>query len=244
MGGGERIELKGVPTLAALAALPRRFELLEKTIASLRPQVDRINVFINGYQGDLPGFLRAADEILCAAKNEGAERKFWWADKHEGLYFSCDDDITYPDNYVAYMVSELEQHPGHLVTAHGRVFLGRPGSVNEVAPGSVGIYHRRVDYGRPVNHGGTGVMCWDARAVKVPAASWPLENMADMQLACWAQDHRVPMWLVKHEAHWLKSDAIHDPKSLWKQSCLESHRSRSELLREQANRAPWRLNEC
>jgi hypothetical protein len=242
MGGGERASVLSASRLAVLATIPRRSALLEKTLASLRPQVDKLHVFLNGYALDqVPACVRElADQFAFAAENEGAERKFYWADKHEGVYLSCDDDITYPDNYVETMVGELSEHPDHLVTAHGRTFLGKPSSVHEVAPGSIGIYHRRVDNGHAVNHGGTGVMCWDTRSVRMPT-EWPLQNIADMQVAVWAQLERVPMWLIGHQANWLKSDTLHDPNSIWHASRVDGHRRRSDLLRQHGERTPWRM---
>lgn len=238
MGGGERA---GGLTLAALATIPRRVELLEQTLASLRPQVDRLHVYLNGYDLDkVPACVHEyADAFAFSATNEGAERKFWWADKHDGIYLSCDDDIVYPDNYVATMTAALAEHGG-IVTAHGRTYLGRPETVHNVVPGSIGIYHRRIDNGHPVNHGGTGVMCWDTREVSMPTA-WPLKNIADMQVAVWAQLEGVPMWLIAHQANWLKSGALHDPESIWHASRVDGHRRRSELLRQHGERTPWRM---
>ena len=238
MGGAERA---GGLTLAALATIPRRVHLLERALASLRPQVDRLHVYLNGYYLDqLPAcVLEYADAFGFSGQNEGAERKFWWADKHEGIYLSCDDDIVYPDNYVATMKAALAEHGG-IITAHGRTFLGRPATVHNVEPGSIGIYHRRIDNGHPVNHGGTGVMCWDTREVAMPT-EWALQNTADMQVAIWAQNESVPMWLIAHQANWLTSGALHDPESIWHASRVDGHRRRSDLLREHGERTPWRM---
>jgi hypothetical protein len=241
LDGRERAgeSLTRAPTLAALASIPTRAEILEGTLRSLRPQVDRIAVYLNGYP-EVPAIVHElADEHVLCPENGGAERKFWWADKHDGIYLSCDDDITYPPDYVERMCAELEEHGG-IVSAHGRVYLGKPYDVERVEPGSVGVYHRRVDYGRPVNHCGTGVAAWDARTVHVPT-EWPLRNMADMQLAMWAQGARVPMWLIAHQANWLKSPTIHDTQSLWHQSRIQGHRKRSEVLRAFGERVGWRM---
>src|SRR5688572_14680231 len=176
-----------MPVLAALAAQPRRAKLLPAVLASLRPQVDRLHVYLNGWDS-VPACVRdLADAYVLARENEGAERKLHWADEWRGVYCSTDDDIIYPSNYVATVTEEIERLQGRaIVTAHGRVYLGRPRGVHNVAPASVGHYDRNVRPGRFINHGGTGVMSWDASRVRVPS-TFPLKNIADMQVAVWAQ---------------------------------------------------------
>lgn len=228
-------------TLAALASIPTRAHLLSDTLASLRPQVDRIAVYLNGYEIVPPCVPELADEWIQCSENEGAERKFFWAPEHRGIYLSCDDDIIYPPDYAATMLEALTEHGG-IVTAHGRVFLGRPVDVHDVRPGSVGIFHRRIDYGRHVNHGGTGVMAWNAQAVSM-RREWALKNMSDMQVAVWAQCANVPMWLIKHEANWLRSPTTEDPQGLFRLSQAQSHRRRNKLLREHGDTRGWRMCE-
>lgn len=229
------------PTLAALAALPRRAALLPQVLQSLRPQVQRLCVYLNGYR-EVPACVRElADEHVLDHENAGAERKLMWADRHSGLYLSCDDDIVYPPDYVAVMTAAIAEHgPRVLVTGHGRIYLGTPRTVHQVLAGSVGLFHRRIDCGRAVNHGGTGVMAWDARAVRVPT-SWAYRNILDMQLAIWAQRERVPMWLVPHQANWFKPLALTDPEALFAQSQNQSHGRRNQLLTAQSESNGWHL---
>ena len=47
---------------AGVATMPQRRDALEKAIASLRPQVDRIFVFLNDYES-VPEFLTADPKI-------------------------------------------------------------------------------------------------------------------------------------------------------------------------------------
>lgn len=230
--------------LAALAAQCRRAHLLPQVLASLRPQVDRLCVYLNGWTGVPRAVLDFADDYVVDAENTGAERKFHWADKWQGIYCSTDDDIVYPFDYVAKMTAELARVGGRaIVTAHGRTYLDQPRTVHQVAPASVGQYDRQVKPGRQVNHGGTGVMVWDAAQVQLPAA-WPESNIADMQVAIWAQLNEVPMFLIAHEAHWFKPLAKMDPDGLFRASQLESHRRRSEMLCAHGKRQPWRLIEA
>lgn len=227
--------------LASLASQPRRESMLEVALRTLRPQVDVLSVYLNGYRAVPSCVLELADRHEFAADNEGAERKFWWADREpRGLHFSCDDDIVYPPDYVAVMKAELEAHAGALVTAHGRAYRGAPVSIHSIDPASLGLFHHEVKRGRAINCPGTGVMAWDAHRVALPAA-WSGRNMADVQVAIWAQRNRVPIWLVPHAAGWLKSPALHDPRGLFAQSRHEGHASRTALIRSYGQEHGWRL---
>lgn len=225
--------------LAALASIPRRSHILPSVLASLRPQVDRLCVYLNGYAAAPSCVSDLADEFVLAPENEGAERKLHWADRCDGVYLSCDDDFVYTPDYAATMVEAVERwHGKAIVTAHGRVYTGKPGHVHDLSSKSIGTVFTRVKEGRWVNHGGTGVMAWDARTVHVPT-EWAHMNMADLQLAVWAQHARVPMWLIPHKSSWLGSLAESDPNGLWRTSKREGHRRRSALLVQHGNEKPW-----
>lgn len=219
-------------TLAALASIPERAHFLPRVLASLRPQVERLHVYLNGWT-DAPECVRdLADEYILDPANTGAERKLHWSssNQHQGIYLSCDDDFCYLDGYVAAMCAAVEQWQGRaIVTGHGRVYRAGATHFHHVVPQSVGLFYKRVSGGWWVNYGGTGVMAWDTRTVHVPS-SWPQRNILDAQLAVWAQRERVPMWLVPHEGGWIKPLALIDPNGIFRTSCRESHARRSALI--------------
>jgi len=201
--------------------------------------VDLLHVYLNGYD-DVPGAVRElADAWVLDSENAGAERKFWWASKHEGIYCSCDDDIVYPPDYVTRLTQELRARAGRgLVTGHGRIYRERAREAHDVQSASIGRFHRRVDNGRLVNHGGTGVMAWDAQATHVPT-QWPERNLADMQVAVWAQQNRIPIWLMAHPANWYRPLALIDPHGIFRSSQAEGHRRRNAMIARQTKAGGW-----
>lgn len=230
-------------TLASVASVPAREHLLVQALKSLRPQVDRLHVYLNGYEAVPPFVLDLADDYVLSAENQGAERKFHWAQSCPGVYLTCDDDFVYTESYVATMVGAVLRWGGRaIVTAHGRAYVPQARNVFDVVPGSLGIIHKRVSCGRWVNHGGTGVMAWDASKIAVPT-TFPERNIADMQLAVWAQLNQVPIWLIPHEAHWLKSLASLDPNGIFRSSQAEGHERRNRLIRKHATEHGWKLYE-
>jgi len=220
-----------VRVIAALATIPSRERFLPQVLASLRPQVDDLCVWLNGYDRIPQSIHDYGAKFAASQSNQGAERKFFRADASEGLYLSCDDDLIYPSDYVETMCRHVAEWGGKAIcTAHGRVYEGTPRDVHDVAPGSIGTYLMDVPKGRLINHGGTGVMAWDLAHVRMPD-DWPLENIADMQVAIWAQKNEVPMYLVPHSGKWVGSLAPTDPDGLFKRSQREHHVRRNQLLR-------------
>lgn len=226
--------------LAALATIPTREAFLPLVLRSLRQQVDRLCVYLNGHESVPASVLELADEHVLDSTNVGAERKFWWAEKHDGVYLSCDDDIVYPADYAAAMAAAVDERGGgEIVTAHGRCYVGRPSAVHEVT-GPIGFFHKRVDCGRRINHGGTGVMAWDASRIRMPT-EWTERNMADLQVAVWAQRAGIPLWLVPHQAHWLQPLALTDPNGIYKTAQAERFQRRNALLAAHGREHGWKL---
>lgn len=221
-------------SLAALATIPERASLLPRVLPAIREQVDVLCVYLNGHDR-VPSIVRdLADVVEHSQVNVGAERKLHWAAEHDGLYLSCDDDLLYPADYVHRMRACVEAWGGAVIcTAHGRSYDGSPGTVHDVHPGSIGTFMQTVTDGYLINHGGTGVMAWDASRVKVPGGvdAWPARNMADMQMAIWAQRNAVPMYLVPHGATWIRNLCGNDPQSIWRTSQREQHAARNRMLK-------------
>jgi hypothetical protein len=232
-----------VTTLAVLATIPRREHLLPRVLGSIRPQVDRLCVYLNGYR-EVPDCLRgASDEFILDPVNGGAERKLHWALSCDGVYLSVDDDIVYPADYAHTMLAAVERWDGRaIVSAHGRVYTPRARKVSDVEPGSIGIFNARCRE-QWVNHAGTGCMAWDTRKVRVPA-QWPESNIADMQLAIWAQLNRVPIWRVAHDHRWLRGLAAVDPYGLFGRSQRDGHMRRNDMLSKHSREHGWRLYQC
>jgi hypothetical protein len=231
--------------LAALASVPHRAHLLPKVLQSLRPQVDKLCIYLNGYTKVPKCVLDFTDAYILDPVLGGAERKlFNWSSSHggirgfSGIRLSCDDDLCVCPGYAATMCAAVAHWHGRaIITAHGRTYQGKPRDWHAIVPGSLGIIHNQVQTGAWVNHGGSGVMAWDTRQIRIPD-KWPQRNLVDMQIAVWAQQNQIPIWLIPHKAKWLESLAYLDPKGIFKSSQVEGHRRRTELVRS----LTWKLH--
>ena len=98
------------PVTASLASIPGRAHMLPATIASLLPQVDRINVMLNEYD-HVPDCLNHPKIVVERSQNVGnfySDAMFWWVDEVKGYHFFCADDLVYHPDYVASMIPWIE----------------------------------------------------------------------------------------------------------------------------------------
>lgn len=109
--------------IATFPAESRKRSLL-KTLDSLTDQVDLIRVYFNGYD-EAPEWVRGRYTNLLAitGPNDYTDNaKFIglsMLDEGNEFYFTCDDDIVYPKDYVAKTVQAIAKH-NSIVTYHGR----------------------------------------------------------------------------------------------------------------------------
>ena len=83
--------------IANIATIPEREQLLEKTVNSLKNQVDIIFICLNGH-AKIPNFLIGSKNIIIQLSDnkKGDAGKFWLyctANLQIADWFFCDDDI-------------------------------------------------------------------------------------------------------------------------------------------------------
>ncbi|HMA26077.1 MAG: hypothetical protein ACM33U_09125 [Solirubrobacterales bacterium] len=224
---------------ADLASVPERRESLERTVRSLLPQVDRVGVYLNGYE-DVPDCL-ADPRVDVARSQEHGDRgdtgKFWWSGSAE-LQLCCDDDLEYPPDYVERLVEGLRRHAGAACSFHGHLLRPPFNSISRAR-----TYHclRRVDGDHQVHVAGTGVIGFCHDAISISPADFEHPNMADIWFACAAQRQRVRLFALAHEAGWLKHTA-HE-RTIWSESKARTGSAMDTLERKAyvVRSTRWRL---
>lgn len=199
---------------AVMASVSTRHKQREETIKSLAPQVTSVS----WYRGDV----------------EGDKMKFNDVDRVEGYYFSCDDDLIYPPDYVQKMIAKLQEYGNRvIVTAMGRIIHHTPmikyyrseyitkysclGEVTEDTwvhiPGSgVMVFH--TDYFKP-EYFGNGFM-------------------ADIWVAMEAQRKQVPILCMAHPALWIQQQQTDD-------GIYEKYRDNDSEQVNAVNSVDWKL---
>src|SRR5690606_6763137 len=162
--------------------------------ASVMPQLDRLAVYLNEYD-EVPAFLDDVRVSVYRSQDHGdrgdAGKFFAAATLSEGVYFALDDDIVYPPNYCAHMLTRLRTLEGRAVLGvHGVVYARRPTS----------FFDRRViqspeasDRLRLVSLVGTGTACFDVQTVPVTPDVFETGSMADLWFGGHVKARGVPM---------------------------------------------------
>lgn len=203
---------------ASLTTIPERTEALKDVIASLLPQVDKLNVFLHGYR-ELPEFLQN-DKIEVAFDVEWGDKgdldKFSWCDEVNGYHLICDDDLIYPVDYVQKIVQKIDEYKC-IVSFHGAVPFNPPIASyyqdRYVYP-CLGTVHADID----VPIGGTGVMGYHTNYTPLDKFEYKelMANMADAHIGIWAGANNVKIMVLAHDEGWIKhSDKVNLDQTIY-----------------------------
>lgn len=186
--------------IAGIATIPSRFESLLETVNSLHDQVDHIHIYLNQYK-DVPIELKR-DKITTHLGQDLTDLgKFYGLRKAKGYYFSCDDDLIYPPDYIEYLKSKIDKY-NCIVSCHGRRFVG---DINSYYRNGVKFHClHEVKKDEKIHVGGTGVMGFKT-SIGFDIGQIPkmYPCMADVHMGVWANG-KVPIMVVAHEKGWLK----------------------------------------
>lgn len=211
--------------IVGIASIPNRVEGLKDAIKCLSPQVDHIYVWLNGYK-EIPNVVETNVTFHLSKENIGAIGKFLvkkYITEKNYNYFSCDDDILYPPNYIQTNLDQFE--PNTIQSSHGGFYLKFP----------IESYYKEADFGRNIpltfpqnishkcvaNITGTGVMMMDSTILnRIPFEKFMENyNSVDVLVSCWAQENNTKCYVINHPGNWLKeNNKINQNNSIFKTS--------------------------
>lgn len=193
-----------------IATIPERESILKKTINSILFQCDLVNVFLNGYE-NVPDFLLNNIKIVIWKSQDYTDKgdagKFFNIEKTNGYFFTIDDDLAYPENYVETLVYKVNRYRKEcIITCHGRVLVD--GDIDSYYSESnmVDQCHCLQDQemDKSMHVGGTGVMCIHSSTLKVKFEDFLVPNMADIWIFKLSQEQKVGIIGISHNSSWFK----------------------------------------
>lgn len=206
---------------ASMAAMPEREQLLEKTVASLLPQIDKLNIYLNEWD-NVPDFLN--HEKINAIRSQdakgdlGAAGKFFWSREVRGIHLTVDDDIIYPPDYVHQMVECIEKYKGYAISFHGSKMLEE----KKFRRREVHHFHRQIDNDIDVDFIGTGVAGYDSDIVTIVPDDFLSNNWADGWFAIAARKRRIPLKVMAHEGSWIEAQKV-TGRNIWAENRKEKN---------------------
>lgn len=190
---------------ASLATIKHREHGLQRVVEALLPQVEGLGVYLNGYDR-VPRFLdRGAIDVATSQTtgDRGDAGKFFWAGSNTGYHLVCDDDIAYPDDYVARMVEGVERYERRAVVGfHGSVLQDKITDYHL----SRSIMHLSSGLAAdtPVHVLGTAVSGYHTSAIRVSPQDFAVANMADVWFGLLGQRQQVPFMCLRRDPGWLR----------------------------------------
>ena len=229
------------PIVAGMASIPERSAALRQATASIINQVDHLYVYLNNYQ-EVPTYLQSPKITVYRSQDYGDiadNGKFFGLQNHtNGIYFTLDDDIVYPKDYVRTLVNALRQvNFAGVVGVHGVYYTKAPYSFLDRRL----VHYARGNYEvRPVSLLGTGTAAFPIRLLNLSLDVFKTQRMADVWLAKHAKDRRIPMFAVARPEGWLGDADLQDPDSSIWFATKANHAHTTEVIVE--NR-PWGLDD-
>lgn len=211
-----------------IATRPGRELPLKRCIKSLHGQADEIRVYFNEFQpydwvADFPKVKAFTGPDL------GAAAKFFsWNPKVEEWYFTCDDDLIYPPDYVKTTVEAYHKYGG-IITYHGRQLQGR--GLKYYGGHKTFMCLGDVPHDVSVHVGGTGVSMFLSTEFERPVGDLKYKLMDDIYTGLMAAQQDVPITLIAHKAGWLQMSPEGQEDGIWQQ-----HRLNCEAQTELANK--------
>jgi len=204
--------------VACFASIPDRVKQLKLAVASVYHQVDRIYVYCNGLSEPPPSLRSPKIEITLSRESgwKGSEAKFWWSAgakfrQHSltdvDAYFTCDDDILYPHDYVKKMLEALERHPGCAVGVHGVRVKDQIVDYYK-ALDLTASFQQKLAADRQVHILGTGTMVYRPKDFELSFEKFYVPNMADLWFAIQARENGRELWCVERPKLWLRQQAV------------------------------------
>jgi hypothetical protein len=213
-----------------IASIPDRLDVLTDTIESLYNQADEINLYLNNYK-DNPFKGDKKINVVLGDNSKGDAGKIFFVDKVSGFYFTCDDDLIYPDNYVSNTLQNY--YLKDIVTYHGRTILAK----NEIKsyynePARKYRCLGTVEDDVEVQIGGSGVAMFHTNNLKINFNQINEKNMFDLVLSNFAKRQKKKITCLKHKEGWIR----YNSKMFNKETIYDKHRNADELQTKYYNR--------
>lgn len=220
--------------VVGMATIPERENTLERVISSLHGQVDKIELSLNGFT-DIPDWFVNYPKVISTlwTNDKGDANKFlniWRYPK--AYYFSCDDDIIYPPDYIDTYIKHINRFKC-LVTIHGAHIPDR--KIQSYYSGKIQKAHclnkcKQVKVHIP----GSGVSGFDTSQLNIDYEKFKEPNMADIFLAMQCEEQNVNRLSIKHSKGWIQGGLNEGRETIY-----ETHKNNDSIQTKLVNSISW-----
>ncbi len=208
-----RLTNPALPVVAAMCSIPEREQALARTLASLLGQVDELYLYLDRYTY-VPACVQNQPKIkLLWAKDAPGLRdnaKFlplqqWHQQQRECYYFTADDDILYPPDYVHSLIRKVEHYGRQAVVGlHGVLLPAQPEGYFS-AYRKVHLFDKALEQDALVNNLGTGTVAFHSSLLQgLDVHHFEQAGMVDLYVSVWCKQHGIPMVAIARHTGWLQ----------------------------------------
>ena len=222
------------PVIGTLATMPTRISSLHKMIEGVLPQIDRLYVFLDGFN-NVPEVLQNKSKCIPIMISSGdrlhhANRflvPFLFGSA--AIVVSFDDDILYPPSYVRVLREALRQYQYRAVVGiHGDIFL--PPHRSCVRDRITYHFSTPLAVDTTVHQLGGGTVAFLSTMLQFNPELWRHPRYNDLCLAAESIKANLPMISLRRGDAWLQPIAQQQPDSVW-QSIQRDERLASSMMR-------------
>lgn len=193
-----------------MATIPERTTQFLQALRSICFQADTLNIYLDRpgatYQG--PAFQGVDLRLAVAEKSPGLRDngKFLHIGDADNCYFfTVDDDIMYPPDYVEVLIEAIERYQRRAVVGiHG---ITIPEAPDRYFCNERGVLHfeRGLAKDTAVNVLGTGTLAFHSSTVSgFSLKHFPHTGMADVCFAAYCRTRQIPLVAVARRNNWLE----------------------------------------
>jgi hypothetical protein len=205
-------------TVVGMASFPPRLDSLEKCLARIAPQVDAIVLYLNEYN-EIPHFLARYRNVYAILGTDSygdlsAAGKMVALQHCKNCYFfSLDDDILVPPDYIARFKAAIDRYEGWAAfCVHGTVFSSDAEGYYERA-GYFGWRDALRDH-RLVTLAGSGTFAVHQSSFPATFEHFIGPLMVDLRVSLICRDNGVPLLSIERPPFWLE---VNIQEGLWEQ---------------------------
>jgi hypothetical protein len=181
-----RQQLSRLSVVGGLGSIPSRAGSLPRVLDTILPQVERLHLFLHGYESVPPEVIRPGVIVHLAPASDPyrtAGKFFGLAQEPQPcIYCTFDDDILYGDGHVARLRAALIRYSGRaLVGIHSASF--RPSTGSYLHRQVTRHFTRGLWVDQLADEIGTGTGAFVSSVLPVDPTTWPHGFMDDLMMA-------------------------------------------------------------
>lgn len=220
-----KISIRAESITVFMATYPGGFKTVGGAVESLLQQtkkIDKIVIHVNSNKAPtgLPHDSRI--DIRLSEENHADNGKFKYMHEFSGYFFTVDDDISYPEDYIEKMIEYVDFfNRTSIIGVHGAIFPVGP-------PISRWAEYKELRRTHPfmsgnssftkVNCLGTGTIAFHSQIGIPNFDELDTLRMVDLHIAVWAQKNQISMYSCPRKKEWLSEFDIEHEQRIWSQA--------------------------